>query len=284
LQTINGQTKLCLLLGNPVEHSLSPLLHNTAYKALGLNYVYLAAKVENEWVGEAVSGIRALSAAGANVTSPHKEAVIPGLDSISEEAKIIRSVNTIVNCDGHLFGTSTDGSGFYHALKQAAPDYDVSQPVVVIGAGGSARAISYTMAKSGASEILMVNRSVDKAENFAALIKKKSGINKCSALPLDDPGLLQELKRFRLFVYTLPTDLEHFNALLCRSSIIFDKSILIDLRYNPAKSSVMQQFEKMGGRSYNGLGMLLWQAIIAFEKITGRKAPVLEMRKAINFT
>ncbi len=279
--TINAQTKMCLLLGNPVEHSLSPLLHNTAFKALGMNYVYLASRVENNRVGEAVAGIRALSAAGANVTSPHKEAVIPHLDSVSEEAEIIRSVNTIVNREGHLYGTTTDGAGFYHALKQSAPDYDISQPLLIFGAGGAARAIAYTMAGSGTKEILIVNRSIDRANDLAALINRKKGINNCSALSLGDPELPVKLKRFRLFIYTLPTDLDHLIALLCKSGITFNKSICYDLRYSPAMSAVLQQFKQLGGRTYNGLDMLLWQAIIAFEEITGKKAPVTEMQKAV---
>lgn len=279
--SINAQTKMCLLLGNPVEHSLSPLLHNTAYKALGMNYVYLASKVDQDRVCEAVAGIRALSVAGANVTSPHKEAVMPYLDSVSDEAEAIRSVNTIVNRQGHLYGTSTDGAGFYHALKQCAPDYDINQPTLIFGAGGAARAIAYTMAGSGTRELLIVNRSVDKANHLAALIKKKTGINNCSALPLDDSELPGLLKRFRLFIYTLPTDLEHFNTLLCKSGIDFNKSICFDLRYSPVMSGVLQQFKRLGGRTYNGLDMLLWQAVIAFEEITGKKAPVTEMQRVV---
>jgi len=281
LLSINAQTKMCLLLGNPVEHSLSPLLHNTAYKALGMNYVYLASRVEKDRVGEAVAGIRALSVAGANVTSPHKEAVIPYLDSVSEEAEVIRSVNTIVNREGHLGGATTDGAGFYHALKQSAPDYNISQPILIFGAGGAARAITYTMAGSGAREILIVNRSVAKANELAALINKKTGKNNCSALSLDDPELPGELKNFRLFIYTLPTDLDYLIAMLCKSGVAFNKSICFDLRYSPAMSAVLQQFKQMGGRTYNGLDMLLWQAIIAFEEITGNKAPITEMQKAV---
>ncbi len=281
MPTINAQTKLCLLLGNPVEHSLSPLLHNTAYSVLKMNYVYLASRVEENRVGAAVSGLRALSVAGANVTSPHKAAVIPYLDSLTEEAKSISSVNTIINREGHLHGTSTDGAGFYQALKHSAPDYDIKQPLVVIGAGGAARAIAYTMAGSGADEILIVNRSIDKARNLAALISRNTGTKRCSALALEDDRLVKELKRFRLFVYTLPTDLDHFIAMLCKSGLDFSHSICFDLRYSPAESYVLQQFKLLGGRSYNGLEMLLWQAIIAFEKITGKKAPVTEMQRAV---
>ncbi len=278
---INGQTKMCLLLGNPVEHSLSPLLHNTAYRALGMNYVYLAARVEKERVGQALDGMRAFSVAGANVTTPHKEAVIPYLDFVSEESEAIRSVNTIVNREGHLYGTSTDGAGFYYALKQSAPDYDITQPVLIFGSGGAARAIAYTMAGSGTKEILIVNRTVEKAKNLAALINRKKGLDICSALSLDNPELPDILKRFRLFIYTLPADIEHVIAMLCKSGLAFDKSICFDLRYSPAMSDVLKQFNKHGGRTFNGLGMLLWQAIIAFEEITGHKAPVNEMQKAI---
>ncbi len=279
--TINAQTRFCFLLGNPVNHSLSPALHNSAFKALNLNYSYLAAHVEEERIGAAVEGLRALSAAGANVTSPFKEAVIPFLDSVSAEANTIRSVNTIVNRQGSLFGTTTDGSGFYHFLKHSTPDYRLEQPVMIVGAGGAARAVAYTLARSGASEIFIVNRSAAKAEDLADLIRNETDPGRCNTLPFQAEELLPALAKCRLIVYTLPLDSEEFMAALDKSRLSFSESFLYDLRYSPEKSAVMKRFNQSGGRAYNGLGMLLWQAVIAFEHFTGHKAPVAAMQEAV---
>ncbi len=278
---INAQTRFCFLLGSPVKHSLSPLIHNSAFRELNLNYVYLAAHVGKEQVGAAVKSLRALSAAGANVTSPYKEAVIPYLDTVSAEAEMIKSVNTIVNKDGILYGTTTDGSGFFQSLKYQAPDYSFAQPVMIIGAGGAARAVAYTLARSGVEEMYIVNRSIDRAEDLAALIGKETKAGSCTALPLEADKLKGMLKSCRLFVYALPEDNEKFMAALAKSSLTFSKSIFYDLRYRPQKSEVMECFSRSGGRAFNGLGMLMWQAVFAFEHFTGQKAPVKAMQKAV---
>ncbi len=278
---INAQTRFYLLLGNPVNHSLSPLIHNSAFQALNLNYRYLTAHVEEERIEEAVKGLRALSAAGANVTSPFKEAVIPYLDAISPEAGIIRSVNTIVNREGSLSGTTTDGAGFYHSLTQSAPDYRLEQPAMIIGAGGAARAVAYTLARAGVSEMFIINRSIDKAEALADLVKKETPLHRCTALPLVAEELHQVVSACRLFVYTLSVDSKEFTAALEKSSLPFRESLLFDLRYSPNLSAVMKYFNKSGGRAFNGLGMLLWQAVLAFELFTGHKAPVEIMNQAM---
>lgn len=278
---INAQTRFYLLLGNPVNHSLSPLIHNSAFQALNLNYRYLAAHVEEERIEEAVKGLRALSAAGANVTSPFKKAVIPYLDAISPESGVIRSVNTIVNREGSLSGTTTDGAGFYHSLTQSAPDYRLEQPAMIIGAGGSARAVAYTLARAGVSEMFIINRSIDKAEALADLVKKETLLHRCTVLPLIAEELHQVVSACRLFVYTLPVDSKEFTVALEKSSLPFRESLLFDLRYSPNQSGVMRYFNQSGGRAFNGLGMLLWQAVLAFELFTGHKAPVEIMHQAM---
>lgn len=280
---INAQTRFCFLIGYPVQHSLSPTIHNAAYQACGLNYVYLAAPVAEKEIGAAVNGMRALSAAGGNVTSPYKKMVIPFLDSISDEAREIESVNTIVNRNGHLHGSSSDGQGFYQSLKYTASDYDLSQPVLIVGAGGAARAVAYTMASSGTTEMIIVNRSLARAQSLVKLIREKTPIRLCKAYSFDEESLIEQLSRCSLIIYTLPSDLESFISIMCKSSLSFKKSILFDLRYNPAQSKIMSHFSNLGGRSFNGLGMLLWQAVISFEQITGVKAPLLEMRKSVNY-
>ncbi len=278
---INAQTRLCLLLGNPVKHSLSPTMHNSGFKALSLNYAYLAAHVEEKRIGAAVEALRALSIAGANVTSPFKDAVIPFLDSVSAEAETIRSVNTIINREGSLHGLTTDGPGFCRSLKQAVSGYKIEQPCMIIGAGGAARAVAYSLAREGAGEMYITNRSRGKAESLACLIRSQTQLKLCTAVPLDAEALLPLLPHCRLFVYSLPTDHREFIEALAESGIPFGDSLLFDLRYSPAESAVMKSFSQSGGKAFNGLGMLFWQAVIAFEEFTGQKAPLAAMRKAV---
>lgn len=280
---INTETKLYLLLGNPVSHSLSPALHNAGFQALNLNCLYLACSVDPLQVGSALQGIRALSVAGANVTSPFKETVIPLLDSIDDEAAAIRSVNTIINRNGLLQGYTTDGQGFLKALKQAVPDYDLNQPLLLIGAGGAAGAIALTMAQEGVPEIYIANRSLDRAARLKEALCAASKLNKCFAMDLSFKSLQQALDRCPLAIYTLPVDSkEVIAALNDKDDGEFEHKLLFDLRYSPPETTVMSAFRVLGGAAFNGLGMLFWQAVTAFELFTGKQAPVQDMFEAIN--
>ncbi len=278
---IDAETKLYFLLGNPVAHSLSPALHNAAFQALHFNAVYLAAKVDQNQVGNALKGMRALQIAGANVTSPHKEAVIEYLDEVSEEARLIRSVNTIINKDGRLKGCSTDGSGFYRAMLAKVADYDPTWPVMIVGTGGAARAVSYTMAEKGVQKIYLVNRSQEKSMDLARLLSRFSTLTECQPLPLDKSSLTSALTKCLLIIYTLPLDHPLIKDLFEENTDLGKGKILYDLRYSPSRSSTMAAFEKAGGIAYNGADMLLWQAVEAFKIFTGYEAPLAVMQKAL---
>ncbi|MFO7952360.1 MAG: shikimate dehydrogenase [Bacillota bacterium] len=275
----NAKTKLFVLLGNPVGHSLSPAIHNAAFEDLGLHNVYLACPVEDAFLGAAVKGIKALSIAGANVTSPHKEAVIPFLDQVSREAELVQSVNTIVNREGHLQGTTTDGEGLHHSLKQADPNYKAGQNILVLGAGGAARAASYTLANKGAQEILIANRSQEKSDNLRAILLSNTAVRESKSLPLQKEAFLEALMHCRLIIYSLPHDEQIFLEALSEINSFNQDKFLLDLRYSPARSPVMEAFEKCGGRTVNGLAMLTHQAALSFELFTGVKAPLEVMQK-----
>jgi len=277
---IDARTRLYLLLGNPVTHSLSPAMHNTAFTALGLNSVYLACPVEHEHIGEAIKGIRALSAAGANVTAPFKEAVIPHLDSLSDESALVQSVNTIINQKGTLHGATTDGEGFSLFLNSADPARDRNSRVLVVGAGGAVRAVAGTLAREGAGEIIIANRSEARGRALAELLSEKTSLPQSCFVALKGRTLKEALLQCRLVVYGLPFDAPGFLEALAGLDCLKSNQLLIDLRYNPEQSGVMKAFEQKGGRAFNGLGMLLWQAVKSFEMFTGYKAPVEEMQKA----
>ncbi len=279
---IDAKTRLCLLLGDPVDHSLSPLIHNAGFKALNLNYVYLASPVDEPELGAAVAGLRALSMAGANVTSPYKKKVLPYLDSLSEEAGIIQSVNTIVNQDGLLHGTTTDGPGFLNSLQQTAPGFHSDQTIMLFGAGGAARALAYTLARNGAKEIFVVNRTPDRGEALADLLRSSTPLRNCSTLPLAAEKIIPVLPLCDLFIYSLPSDSDEIITALENSGHIFQNSRFFDLRYQQKETEVMRTFARSGAKAHNGLGMLLWQAALAFELFTGQKAPRAEMQEALD--
>jgi len=278
---VNAQTKLCLLLGNPVSHSFSPYIHNAGFEALKLNCLYLAAPVEAKYLRQAVDGLKALSVLGANVTSPYKEAVIPYLDYLSGEAKRIGTVNTIVNERGTLKGESTDGRGFLSAVKKNTPAYDLKQPAMIIGAGGAARAIAYTLAQIETGEIYIINRSLEKGQALADMIRSETPLKKCSAHSLASESIMPLLPRCGLYIYCLPVDSNEFLHVLDSKSSVLQNKLLFDLRYEPKKTTVMSTFKAAGGIAFNGIDMLFWQAVFSFELFTGKKAPLAEMQKAL---
>ena len=280
---IDASTKFFFLLGNPVRHSLSPLLYNTAFRHLKLNWVYLAAPVLPDAVGEAVNGLRALDAAGGNVTSPHKEAVVSFLDEITPEARLISSVNTIVNRDGKLCGHSTDGPGFFRHLEEKGCTGFLEEPLLVVGTGGAARAIAHTLARRGAAEMLFANRTAARAREYAAQIMKQPPLRSAAAVLLNEEALRQALPSCRIVIYSLPLDAPVFLEVLADRSFSCAGRVLFDLRYQPEETEVMRLFRERGGNSYNGKGMLFWQAVLALEQFLGGAVPaetVAEMRRA----
>jgi len=174
---ISGKTQICALIGDPVEHTVSPAMHNAAFKKLGLDYLYIAFRVKPEQLVKAIDGLRALDVRGFNITIPHKVAVIPLLDSLDPLAGKIGAVNTVVNNGGHLKGYNTDVEGFLRSLteKRVEPQ---NKNVVILGAGGASRAISYVLAQKNA-RLTILNRKLelDWAENIARLIKKELGVD-----------------------------------------------------------------------------------------------------------
>ncbi len=276
---LDARTKLFLLLGNPVEHSLSPAMHNGAFEALGLNCAYLAAQVEKENIEAAITGMKALSIAGANVTIPHKETVIPYLDSLSPEAQQVGSVNTIINRYGHLTGTTTDGEGFYLSLQKYKANYEPGQTALMVGAGGAARAVAFALANKGAREVIVANRSESKGLELSNILLERTPLQKSLYLPLDKKGLAETLPRCDLIVYSLPFNLPEFKEALALGGPFKKNQLFFDLRYKPDRTEMMALFQEKGGDACNGLAMLIWQAVKSFETFTGQAAPVEVMQR-----
>jgi shikimate dehydrogenase len=275
---ITGKTRVCGIIGDPIEHTLSPVMQNAAFREMGLDYIYLPFKVAEGNLSEAIDGLRALNMAGINVTIPHKVVVMPLLDDIDGLAGYIGAVNTIVNQGGSLKGYNTDASGFYQALT--ANKIVVSKKkIVILGAGGASRAIAFILADKGA-ELTILNRSLDSAQTIAERVFQ---------------ALRTEIKVGKLTVKNLEPVLDEADILVNTTSLgmspdltetpvparLLKKELVVfDIIYNPLKTRLIKEAEKEGARVLNGLEMLVRQGAAAFELWTDLKAPIEVMRKA----
>lgn len=261
---IDGKTKVFGLLGNPVEHTLSPAIHNTLAKMLGINMAYLPFPVERGSVGDAVRGAYALHIQGLNVTVPYKSEVIPYLVQTDPVARRIGAVNTLVRTEGGYKGYNTDMPGLYRAMASDGVKIE-GEHVIVLGAGGAARAVAALLQEKGAEEIVILNRTSARAEEIAAEVNALAGKKLAKAMPLDEAGSLPE--REYLAIQTTNVGLHPHDEDVLITDEAFYRRVRIgyDLIFNPARTGFMRLVEKHGAAAYNGLKMLLYQGIIAFE-------------------
>jgi shikimate dehydrogenase len=281
---IDGHTQLVGLLGWPVEHTLSPAVHNAAFDALGLNWRYLPLPVPPGQVEEAVKGVAALGFRGVNVTVPHKQAVMPALDSVAPDAKALGAVNTLVIARGedgkaNIGGHNTDAQGFVGALRHGGFD-PKGKTAVIVGAGGGARAVVYGLLKAGAQEILMFDIEPLRAQ---ALVSDLSGVgNKLRALPLTTEALVESARAADLLVNATPMGMwPRVDGSIWPEDVSIPKSVTVfDLVYNPPETHLMRKARESGARAIGGLDMLVGQGALAFEMWTGQPAPVEVMRAA----
>lgn len=260
---ITAATKLCAIIGNPIEHSLSPLVHNAAFEHLGLDYVFVAFRVEQ--LKEAVKGIAALGFKGVSVTIPHKTEVMDYLDEIEPVARRIGAVNTIVNRDGSLIGYNTDWSGAMKALedKIALP----GKTAVVLGAGGAARAIAFGLKEKGADPVVL-NRTISRAEALASGIQCRFG----------GIELIEQLS-FDLIINATSVGMSpHADSTPLDKAVLKDV-IVFDTVYNPLKTRLLREAEANGCATVTGLEMFINQAARQFELWTGQQPPTDLMRR-----
>lgn len=278
---ITGDTQVLGIFGCPVKHSLSPLMQNAAIEALGLNYIYIPFEVRPDDLEAAVKGIKALGIAGVNVTIPHKERVIPFLDEITEEARLIGSVNTIENESGKLIGHNTDSSGYIRSLREDAGFEPKEKKILVIGAGGAARGIIAGLLMEGASEITIANRTVGKGEMLAKEFGEKFKGIRIAALPLSSLKDPQVLSSIDLIVNTTSMDLVGEMPEV-EFSLTAPSVVVSDITYKPPVTPFLKKAQDAGRRTIGGLGMLVYQGAISLEIWTSKKAPVEVMKKALS--
>ena len=275
---ISGKTRICGIIGDPVEHTVSPAMQNAAFRELGLEYVYIPLKVTESNLIKAIDGIRALEFVGVNVTIPHKVAVISCLDEIDGLAEHIGAVNTIVNRGGILKGYNTDASGFYNALK-AENITVLNKKIVILGAGGAARAAAFNLADKGA-RLTILNRNLAPADGIAGRVFQAFR-TQIRVGELNSDNLKSALDEADIMVNTTSLGMSPYLEETPVSASLLKKDLVVfDIIYNPRKTRLLIEAEQKGLRIINGLEMLVRQGADAFELWTGQKAPVEVMRKA----
>lgn len=260
---MNAKTKLCCLLGNPVEHSISPLIHNTLAERLNINIAYTAFKVQESGLSDAVKGAKALGILGMNITVPHKCNVIEFLDEVDELATRIGAVNTIVTTPNGYKGYNTDIIG----LKRQLDEENIAingKDIIILGAGGASRAITYMCAKEGASKIWLLNRTLNNAKELADEVNSYFG-DVVFPMTLDEYSSIPKGK-YPVIQTTSVGLSPNSNVAPIEEEAFYDLvEAGVDIIFNPSKTKFMKLCEEHGARAYNGLKMLLYQGIAAFE-------------------
>ena len=280
MPTIDAKTRLCALIGNPVEHSLSPAIHNAAFQHLGLNFVYVAFKVED--VDGALRGIRALTGfRGVSVTIPHKVAVLPHLDEVAPTARNIGAVNTIVCDDGKLLGYNTDATGALAALRAGNAPVDGAR-VLVLGSGGAARAIAFALCMDAKVSAVTILAVVDpERDRLVRDLHEKTGAS-VSGFPLNPETLARHIPEAQTMIHCTPVGMSPNVEETCvPASLLAPHLTVMDIVYNPLKTRLLADARRAGCRTVRGLEMFLHQAAGQFELWTQQPAPVDVMRSVL---
>ena len=269
---IDGYTRLAAVVANPIKHSISPFIHNTAFEATSTNGVYLAWEVKGTDLAETVANIRRYQMFGINLSMPYKEQVIPYLDQLSEEACLIGAVNTVVNREGTLIGYNTDGKGFFKSL----PSFKISgKRMVLLGAGGAAKAILAQAILDGVSQVSVFVRSASmgKTKPYLEKLQHETGF-RVDLFALEDAQELQEnIRKADLLINATSVGMDRASQPIPTSIVLSEKLLVADVIYQPFETPFLKWAKEQGNEAINGLGMLLYQAAEAFQLWTGKEMP-----------
>lgn len=278
---ISGHTGLLAVIGSPVGHSASPAMYNYSFQRLGLDYAYVAFDIKTEEVKDAIAAMKTFKMRGCNVTMPCKTEVVKYMDELSPAARIIGAVNTIVNDGGRLTGHITDGEGFVNNLKDHGIDV-AGKKITIAGGGGAATAIQVQCALDGAREIVIFNRTVVKAEETAAKVRREVPSCKVSVYDIADTAkMTEEIGASDIFVNATSVGMAPNEG----ESVVKDLSafrpglVVTDIVYNPIETKLLKDAKAAGCTCVGGKGMLLWQGVSAFKLYTGEDMPVAEVKE-----
>ncbi|MFS9216254.1 shikimate dehydrogenase [Streptococcus infantis] len=269
---IDGYTRLAAVVANPIKHSISPFIHNRAFEATNTNGVYLAWEVEGTDLAETVANIRRYQMFGINLSMPYKEQVIPYLDQLSEEARLIGAVNTVVNREGTLIGYNTDGKGLFKSL----PSFKISgKRMVLLGAGGAAKAILAQAILDRVSQVSIFVRSASmgKTKPYLEKLQHETGF-RVDLFALEDAQELQEnIRKADLLVNATNVGMDGASQPIPTSIVLPEKLLVADVIYQPFETPFLKWARSQGNHAVNGLGMLLYQAAEAFQLWTDKEMP-----------
>lgn len=270
--SVTASTRLTGVIGRPVRHSLSPVIHNAAFAALGLDWISVAFEVDEAGVPEALAGMRGLGLEGLSVTMPDKEAVIAHLDRLSSDAAELGAVNCVQRRGPELVGHNTDGPGFVDSLREDLAWDPHGTRCAVLGAGGAARAVIRALRVAGAAEIVVVGRTRGRAEVAAALARDVGRL-----------GTTEDVAEVDLVVNATPVGMGNgAGALPLDTDLLGSRQLVVDLIYQPLETALVAVARARGIRAVNGVGMLVHQAAHQIELWTGAAAPIGEMRSAVD--
>lgn len=278
--TISPATRLCAVIGNPVGHSLSPALHNAAFNALGLDFVYVAFRVED--LKSAVCGMRALhNFRGMSVTIPHKIEIIDYLDEIAEVDRFIGSVNTVINENGRLYGFGTDGPGALKAILDAGVTIE-GKSVLILGAGGASRAIAFTLASFAALDSLVILDI-----NDSIMLTLADDLRAGTTVPietayLDNCSIAKRVPAADIIINCTPVGMHpNVDASLVPAELFNKDQVVFDVVYTPLETRLLREAAAQGCRVISGVEMFINQAVLQFERFTGESAPLEVMRQVV---
>lgn len=277
-ERVTGHTELIGLIAYPIRHSMSPTMHNEAFKKLGLDYVYVCFEVDNSTLEDTVKGLRAMKVRGWNVSMPNKGPITQYLDKLTPVAEIVGACNTVVNDNGVLTGTITDGTGAMQALKAEGVEY-VGKKMTVIGAGGAATAIQVQAALDGVRELTIFNQKdafFEKAEETVKKLREKTDCVVNLYDLADHAKLKSELDSSDIYIDSTSCGMKPLEGVVA----IPDKSylrpdlVVMDTVYAPRETELLKWATEVGCKNFNGLGMMLYQGAAAFKLWTGKDMPV----------
>ncbi|WP_371747638.1 quinate/shikimate dehydrogenase [Terribacillus sp. DMT04] len=287
LAQIDGKTTLIGLLASPIGHSITPAMHNLGYTISGLNYAYLAFDVGTEGLQASVKGMKALGAAGFNVSMPNKIAIMQYLDELDDSARLARASNTVVHQDGKLIGYNTDGLGYVMNLKEQCVPLEGIK-VTLVGSGGVAAPIAIQLVQAGIKELSVFARQdnlfANAKENVAFINRemKAYGVT-ANVFPFEDKNALRnEISESTLLTNATSLGMkphDNFSILDGMLDVLRDDLTVSDVVYNPIRTKLLAQAEAAGAKAINGLGMVLWQGALAYKLFTGEDMPVEQIRK-----
>jgi shikimate dehydrogenase len=275
---ISGKTQVFGIFGHPVEHSFSPGMHNAAFANLHLDACYVPFAVAPDMLEVAIHAVIPLRIRGLNITVPHKEKIIAFLDDLTEDARLIGAVNTIEVKGTKLIGYNTDGRGFLRSLQKETSFRPKGKTVLILGAGGAARAVGFSLALAGAREILFSDLDTRKAARLASDIRAKTAVR---ATEVRTDAIADAIAAAHALINATPLGLKKSDPIPLPKGSIRSTHHVFDLVYNPPVTRLLSEANRQGATTLNGIGMLLYQGVIAFEIWTGRRAPVKVMRDAL---